>query len=147
MKFYLNSGWRLVLSRDILFLSAIHVTSTTILLFNWNCRKKMLWVGLLNRWYAISHFLFINHRIIFNDHNPNNMINEMRVGLSLDSSWFLSRKLRMIHNDGTVAYENGDVTNEPVGNPTANQCQCGFKHWWKGIAYDNPPQQVSSGSV
>jgi hypothetical protein len=47
----------------------------------------------------------------------------------------------MIHHDGTVAYENGDVTNEPVKNPL-NPCPCGFKHWWKGVAYDNPPVEV-----
>ncbi|XP_054279644.1 deubiquitinating protein VCPIP1-like isoform X2 [Macrosteles quadrilineatus] len=55
---------------------------------------------------------------------------------------FCSGKLRMIRHDGTVAYENGDVTNEPVKNPL-NRCPCGFKHWWNGVAYDNPPVEDS----
>uniref|UniRef100_A0A1B6F1W1 OTU domain-containing protein n=1 Tax=Cuerna arida TaxID=1464854 RepID=A0A1B6F1W1_9HEMI len=61
---------------------------------------------------------------------------------SMDSCIFCHGKLRIIHNDGTVAYENGDVTNESVSNPATNHCPCGFKHWWKGIAYDNPPLEI-----
>ncbi|XP_054279819.1 deubiquitinating protein VCPIP1-like [Macrosteles quadrilineatus] len=59
-----------------------------------------------------------------------------------DNCTFCSGQLRTIHPDGTVAYEDGDITIDPVKNP-ANRCPCGFKHWWKGMAYDNPPVEVT----
>lgn len=49
----------------------------------------------------------------------------------------------MIRTDGSVAYENLDITTTPVSSPETNHCPCGYKHWWKGQEYDNPPQEVS----
>jgi deubiquitinating protein VCIP135 len=49
-------------------------------------------------------------------------------------------KLRLVYADGTIAYENGDLT------PTraiSSHCHCGYKHWWNGKEYDNPPDLVS----
>ncbi|XP_075228890.1 deubiquitinating protein VCPIP1-like isoform X2 [Lycorma delicatula] len=51
-------------------------------------------------------------------------------------------KLRTILSDGSVAYENGDITTIPVSSPNTNICPCGFKHYWKGQLYDNPPQNI-----
>jgi deubiquitinating protein VCIP135 len=47
--------------------------------------------------------------------------------------------LRLVYADGTIAYENGDLT------PTraiSSHCQCGYKHWWNGKEYDNPPDLI-----
>jgi hypothetical protein len=49
-------------------------------------------------------------------------------------------KLRLVYADGTVAYENGDFT--PT-RAVSSHCQCGYKHWWNGKEYDNPPDLVS----
>ena len=46
--------------------------------------------------------------------------------------------MRLIHSDGNVVYENGDKTSSVVDSPIA-RCKCGFKHWYNGREYDNPP--------
>ncbi|PNF31414.1 Deubiquitinating protein VCIP135 [Cryptotermes secundus] len=54
-------------------------------------------------------------------------------------SFCLDMKLRLVYADGTIAYENGDLT------PTraiSSHCQCGYKHWWNGKEYDNPPDLI-----
>lgn len=51
-----------------------------------------------------------------------------------------SMRLRLVYADGSVAYENGDLT--PV-RALSSHCQCGYKHWWNGREYDNPPDLVS----
>lgn len=56
-------------------------------------------------------------------------------------SWCESNQLRLIHYDGTVLYENGDKTSTPVNSPGA-RCKCGFKHWYNGQEYDNPPIKI-----
>ena len=55
-----------------------------------------------------------------------------------------SIKLRLVYADGTVAYENGDLT--PV-RALSSYCQCGYRHWWNGREYDNPPDLVSGISI
>lgn len=39
-------------------------------------------------------------------------------------------------------YENGDKTAAVVDSPTA-RCKCGFKHWYNGQEYDNPPLKIA----
>ncbi|RZF48111.1 hypothetical protein LSTR_LSTR002177 [Laodelphax striatellus] len=51
-------------------------------------------------------------------------------------------KLRAIMSDGSVAYENGDITSIAVSSPLSNRCPCGYKHFSNGQLYDNPPQSV-----
>lgn len=48
-------------------------------------------------------------------------------------------RLRLVSADGSVAYENGDLT--PVRS-LSSYCQCGYKHWWNGREYDNPPDSI-----
>lgn len=57
-------------------------------------------------------------------------------------SWCGSDKLRLIHFDGKILYENGDKTATVVDSSTA-RCKCGFKHWYNGQEYDNPPLKIS----
>jgi deubiquitinating protein VCIP135 len=45
-----------------------------------------------------------------------------------------------VYADGSVAYENGDLT--PV-RALSSYCECGYRHWWNGREYDNPPDLVS----
>lgn len=51
-----------------------------------------------------------------------------------------SEKLRLVYADGSVAYENGDLT---AVRALSSYCQCGYRHWWNGREYDNPPDLVS----
>lgn len=53
-------------------------------------------------------------------------------------------KLRLVFSDGSVAYENGDVT--PT-RAVSSHCQCGYKHWWNGKEYDNHPDLVSGNRM
>jgi len=50
-----------------------------------------------------------------------------------------SMNLRLVYADGTVAYENGDLT---PARALSSHCQCGYKHWRNGKEYDNPPDMV-----
>ncbi|KAL8614225.1 hypothetical protein ACOMHN_026442 [Nucella lapillus] len=49
-------------------------------------------------------------------------------------------KFRYMNGDGSIEYQEGDVTLEPAG-PKAN-CKCGFKHFYNGKFYDNPPREI-----
>lgn len=54
-------------------------------------------------------------------------------------SFCLDMKLRLVYADGSIAYENGDLM------PTraiSSHCPCGYKHWWNGKEYDNPPDLI-----
>lgn len=48
-------------------------------------------------------------------------------------------RLRLVYADGSVAYENGDLT---PGRALSSYCQCGYRHWWNGREYDNPPDLI-----
>ncbi|GFG29306.1 hypothetical protein Cfor_03734 [Coptotermes formosanus] len=54
-------------------------------------------------------------------------------------SFCLDMRLRLVYADGSVAYENGDLT--PV-RALSSYCHCGYKHWWNGREYDNPPDLI-----
>jgi len=54
-------------------------------------------------------------------------------------SFCLDERLRLVYADGSVAYENGDLT--PV-RALSSYCQCGYRHWWNGREYDNPPDLI-----
>lgn len=56
-------------------------------------------------------------------------------------SWCESNQLRLVHFDGKILYENGDKTTTPVNSPRV-RCKCGFKHWYNGREYDNPPMKI-----
>lgn len=59
--------------------------------------------------------------------------------LSMLSCHFCSGdRLRTVHGDGSIAYQNGDRTLTPAG--TTTKCLCGFKHYWDGKLYDNLPE-------
>lgn len=40
--------------------------------------------------------------------------------------------------NGKTVYYNGDPTETPSVSPT--KCNCGHKHYWDGIEYDNLPE-------
>ncbi|XP_071490949.1 deubiquitinating protein VCPIP1-like [Diadema antillarum] len=44
--------------------------------------------------------------------------------------------LRRLKADGSIVYVNGDRTSTPSDSTT---CDCGHKHYWGGVEYDNPP--------
>ncbi|KAK3923367.1 Deubiquitinating protein VCIP135 [Frankliniella fusca] len=56
-------------------------------------------------------------------------------------SWCESDQLRLVHFDGKILYENGDKTTTKVNSPRA-RCKCGYKHWYNGREYDNPPLKI-----
>ena len=45
--------------------------------------------------------------------------------------------MRLVKNDGSVLYLNGDKTNN---KSTSSRCTCGYKHYWDGREYDNLPE-------
>ncbi|XP_069692893.1 deubiquitinating protein VCPIP1-like isoform X2 [Periplaneta americana] len=51
----------------------------------------------------------------------------------------METKLRLVYTDGSLAYENGDIVSS---RSLSDHCQCGFKHWWAGKVYDNPPDMI-----
>ncbi|XP_022099478.1 deubiquitinating protein VCIP135-like isoform X2 [Acanthaster planci] len=51
-------------------------------------------------------------------------------------AWCQGKQLRQIRTDGSVVYFNGDRTTTPAPK---TKCNCGFKHYWNGIEYDNNP--------
>ncbi|CAG2056365.1 unnamed protein product, partial [Timema podura] len=55
--------------------------------------------------------------------------------------WCQDTRLRMIHCNGSVDYENGDATSS-LSPSSTGPCHCGYKHWWNGLEYDNLPQMI-----
>nr|CAD7438212.1 unnamed protein product [Timema bartmani] len=55
--------------------------------------------------------------------------------------WCQDTRLRMIHCNGSVDYENGDATSS-LSPSSTGPCHCGYKHWWNGLEYDNLPQII-----
>lgn len=64
--------------------------------------------------------------------------------ISLEKCTFCKgSQLRMVASDGSVMYEDGDITSTPVSSPDTNRCPCGYKHWYRSNEYENPPQEIS----
>jgi len=92
---------------------------------------------------AVVQLILTDARIIKSLYN--NISKLVDVNMSAPSLLLLlfSERLRLVSADGSVAYENGDLT--PVRS-LSSYCQCGYKHWWNGREYDNPPDSVSGVS-
>lgn len=50
-------------------------------------------------------------------------------------------KFRYMNGDGSIQYNEGDVTLEPAG--PNSRCKCGFKHYYYGKFYDNRPREIA----
>ncbi|KAJ9583910.1 hypothetical protein L9F63_021742, partial [Diploptera punctata] len=52
-----------------------------------------------------------------------------------------SKRVRQVEMDDGVKYENGDIT--LARSPSNKVCVCGYKHFYGGKAYDNPPDMIN----